>query len=153
MKSDVTIPAMMQVAINAFVNGSRRSGKTTRLLQSLKNDDVVIFPTITSARYAMNLYQEMYGGKGYRVRFIAINPNLQPLADNIPQLQDSVAQGGTIHFDHTWYESFYYRSVELATAELDGLLSVLSLRKRHVQAVPVQFDESPKKDDDPYNGR
>lgn len=94
---------------------SRRSGRTTSMLESLKNGDRVIFLNSKQARLFEILAKER--NLEIECRVLTINEN--PF-DKFPP-----SKGRTI-FDHSWVEEFYYKSLDKAAESIGVIQRELS---------------------------
>lgn len=88
-----------------------RSGRTTSLVESVKDGDRIVFSNPEEAHRVHRLCKE----RGVAVACIVVPPN------EVHKLfERSTPQGRTI-FDHTWVERFYMAAIERCSQEIDHL--------------------------------
>lgn len=104
------IGTAMKSMIMTYAQASRRTGRTTVLIESLKNGDRVVF----SDRAEADRVSRMCRDRGLKINCVVIEPREpQKLIGVGPP-----SKGRTI-FDHTWVERFYLRKVKEAGEEID----------------------------------
>jgi len=105
------IGTAVQAAVSVVMQTSRGSGRTTSLVESVKEGDRIVFADSREADRVRRLCLE----HGVTVECIVVGPDE-------PQevLLKGTSQGRMI-FDHTWIERFYTLTVERAQAEIDKL--------------------------------
>lgn len=101
------IGAAMRAAAVNYSQSARRSGRTTRLLESLRNGDRVIFHEEREARRVKLLAREC----GLDIRTMVV-----PVYDPA-QLQGYA--GGRTFLDHGWVEEYYAQAIMRAAREID----------------------------------
>lgn len=99
----------MQAMLGVYGHAARRSGRTTSLLNSLKDGDRVVAPTGQQAEYLRRLIHE----RGLKVEVITVDP-AQP-----QRLFDRPRSEGRTLFEHTWVEQFYVHDLERAAQDID----------------------------------
>lgn len=99
-----------------YFETGRRTGRTSSLVESVKDGDRLIFTTEREARRVKTLCKE----RGVDIEIAVCDP-AQP--DGL--LIRPPARGRTM-FDHTWVEQFYMNKVTRATADIDYLEKVMS---------------------------
>lgn len=98
----------LQGVVRSYFLGGRRSGRTTRLVDSLQDGDRVVFIDSRQADRFKRLCKE----QDKEVVCIVIDPkNTHAIFDRGP------SQGRTI-FDHTWVEQFYVHRLEACQKDL-----------------------------------
>jgi hypothetical protein len=108
-------PAMKGAALIYF-QASRRTGRTTSLLNSLKKGDRVCCARPAEAERLRRQCKQ----RGLDVEVVTLPPHH---VDDVRRLGTS--QGRTI-FDHMWVEQFYMNAVERAQHDIDYLEQQLS---------------------------
>lgn len=104
--------AGVQAAVAMYFACARRTGRTTSLVESLKDGDRVVFASVQESRRVEQLCKE----RGLtKVKFIVIDPSHPGRLFERP-----TSEGRTI-FDHQWVESFYTKVVLQAAKDLDHL--------------------------------
>ena len=105
------IGAAMRTANLIYNQAARRTGRTTSLIESLKDGDRVVFINRMEADRVQRLCRE----RGTKVDCIVIDVEAAfELAHRAP------SKGRTL-FDHTWVEQFYLHKIEQAGREIDHL--------------------------------
>lgn len=112
------IGAAMKGMLLTYVQTSRRSGRTTSLLESLKDGDRVIF---SDARHA-NEFKRLAHERGIKVDCVIVEPS-DGLGLN--RLGSSPGDGRTI-LDHTWVEQYYERQIDRSIRIIDDIQKNLS---------------------------
>lgn len=105
------IGAAMKAANIIYSQAARRTGRTTSLIESLKEGDRVVFLNRIEAGRVQNLCRE----RGIEVECIVIDVD-----ERHKLLQKPPSKGRTL-FDHTWVERFYLHQIEQASKEIDHL--------------------------------
>jgi glutamine cyclotransferase len=90
---------------------ARQTGRTTSLIESLKDGDRVCCATTEEARHLKRMCRD----RGLQVTVITL-----PIRDAHRIFERGTSQGRTI-FDHTWVERYYMAAVERAQDEIDQL--------------------------------
>lgn len=101
----------MQGMARVYILSSRRTGRTTSLVQSLKKGDRVVCANDSQRRHLLALCRE----RSLEVDVMVVSPQ-------DPQLlfRRGTAEGRTI-FDHSWVETYYLAAIERCRAEIDHL--------------------------------
>lgn len=107
--------AMRGMALTYF-QSARRTGRTTSLVESVKDGDRIVFADSREAERVLRLCLE----RGVKVECIVSDPKT-------PQrlFERGTPQGRTI-FDHSWVEQYYLDILEGHEKELDHLTTQLS---------------------------
>jgi hypothetical protein len=100
--------AMRGMAL-AYFTTSRRSGRTTSLLESLKDGDRVVCASTQEAELLVRKCRD------YRLKVACIVIDPKHPED---LLQHGTSEGRTV-FDHTWVERFYLNSLEATNRAID----------------------------------
>lgn len=108
-------PAMRGIAA-VFFQSARRSGRTTSMLESLKDGDRVVFFEPKEAARVGRLCAQ----RGLKVECVTV-PATQP-----DRLFERGTPTGRLIFDHTWVEVFYTAALEKAAAQIDHFQRELS---------------------------
>lgn len=90
--------ALKGFAYNYF-QSARRSGRTTALLERLKDDDMVVFCTAKEASRVRRSCAE----RGVEIRTVVVDPG---------DPSQIYSYHGPVVFDHTWVEQFYLAELE-----------------------------------------
>ncbi|MEO8299949.1 MAG: hypothetical protein ABI574_19325 [Burkholderiales bacterium] len=130
------IGAAMRSLAQIYAQSARRSGRTTRLVESLKDGDRVVFVNVRQA----DLVRSMCHKRGVDVECIVMSPG-RP--HDLLMLRPSRRR--TI-FDHGWVEDYYLKRIEGALGEIDDLQERLSgpaeergVRPEFTGAIPRAF--------------
>jgi hypothetical protein len=110
------IGAAIQGSVRCVLIAGRRSGRTTSLVESLKDGDRVIFLDPREASRVKKLCLE---------RGVKIESLVTELCEPDSLLQCGTGQGRTL-FDHAWVEQYYLKAIERAQAEIDFVQQALS---------------------------
>jgi hypothetical protein len=106
------IGAAILGAAEIYFRAARQTGRTTNLVESLKDGDRVVFDTYAKAKWFIN---NRLKGLGIDVECIAIPPEYPGKI-----FERGTSQGRTI-FDHDWVEAFYLLRIKDLIKELDHL--------------------------------
>lgn len=112
------IGAGVMGAVNVYLTCGRRSGRTTSLIESVKDGDRIIFAEPGEADRVRRLIKE----RGIDVECIVVNPG-DPIG--IPRLSTSPDDGRTI-LDHTWVERYYEAGIKRLARNIDNIQEGLS---------------------------
>lgn len=99
----------MQSMARVYAQSARRTGRTTSLLESLKDGDRVVFIDSREADRIRRLCKE----RGLDVECIVLPPE-QPHR----LLERGMSSGRTL-FDHSWVERYYIHAMERCQEEID----------------------------------
>ncbi len=103
-------PAVLALLDNYF-HAARGTGRTTRLVESLKDGDCVITCTIKEARVLERLIRQ----RSLTVNVKVVDPK------NPESLFEMGTQQGRLIFDHTWVEQRYRIAIFDTANWMDGL--------------------------------
>lgn len=92
-----------------YFTSARRTGRTTSLIESLKDGDRIVFANQREADRVKRLCLE----RGLNVSFIVVDP--RKVRDIF---QYPTSEGRTI-FDHSWVEDFYLHAIEACRKDID----------------------------------
>jgi hypothetical protein len=100
-----------------YFQSSRRTGRTTSLIESVKNGDTVVFTNQCEAKRVKALCKE----KGIIINTAIVNP------EKPNQVYDVVRDNkGRTVFDHSWVEQYYMNALKIASCHIDNLQNVNS---------------------------
>lgn len=111
----------MQGMARIYIQSSRRSGRTTSLVESLKDGDRVCCATQREAKLLHQLLVE----RGLNVECIAVDP-MSP-----GRLRERGISHGRTVFDHTWVEQYYIAALQRCQEEIDHLQQHMSGSETH----------------------
>ena len=103
-------------ATRIYFNCSRNSGRTTSLVESLKEGDRVVFTNVREAERVLRLAKQ----RGVSITYLVNNPK-----EPGDFLRNSEMPGRTI-FDHSWVENFYLNRLKEAESDVGSLAGRLS---------------------------
>lgn len=101
----------LQGAANTVIQQSRRTGRTTSLVESLRDGDRVVCLNDQQAREMRRLCQH----RDLKIDVIVIHPDV---AGNI--FERPTSEGRTL-FDHCWVEQYYLNALEGARERIDHM--------------------------------
>ena len=110
------ISTALQAVAKIYFQSGRRTGRTTSLLQCLKDGDRVI---VSDTRERMRWLQLV------KERELKVEVRCIPVPEAHRLAELSTSKGRTL-FEHTWLEKFYLQNIESASEYLDGLQQRLS---------------------------
>lgn len=105
------IGAAILGAARIYIQSARRTGRTTSLVESVKDGDRICFADKREAERVRRLCLE----RSINVECITVDPKQ---ADRI--FDRGTPQGRTL-FDHSWVEQYYLAAIERASADIDHL--------------------------------
>lgn len=100
----------MQAMVRVYIQGARQTGRTTSLLESLKDGDRVVCAAPMHAKDLEHRCRQ----RGLQVDVVVIDPG-RLHADIFKR---STAVGRTV-FDHAWIEQYYQLVLERAARNID----------------------------------
>lgn len=103
------VGAVLNTALEVYVQSARRSGRTTRMIEGLSDGDIVIFQDNREKERVSRLIRETR--PKLNVKLIAIP------ADR-PELLRGLRAPNRLRFDHLWIEAWHRYSVERASREI-----------------------------------
>lgn len=110
------IGAAMHGAALIYTQSARRTGRTTSLVDSVKDGDRICFSDSREAERVRRLCME----RGVKVECIVIDPKTPERL-----FERGTSQGRTL-FDHSWVEQYYLNSISRAQDEIDHFEQQLS---------------------------
>jgi len=110
------IGAAMLAAVGMYQQSARKTGRTTSLIESLKDGDRVIFADQRQA----DLFDLHVRERGIKVECRVVDPKRAGRA-----MEFGTAEGRTL-FDHVWVEQLYIHRIQGAGQELDELQQALT---------------------------
>ena len=105
------IGAALLGAAQIYFRSARGTGRTTSLIESVKDGDRIVVGTSREVRRIEGLLAE----RGLKVAVLVVNP------DNPGRLSEVGTSEGRTIFDHTWVEEYYQQALLSARGYLDRL--------------------------------
>ena len=105
------IGAAMQGMARMYFQSARRTGRTTSLVESVKDGDRIVFADSKEAERVRRLLME----RGVKVECLVVQPKTPERV-----FERGTPEGRTI-FDHTWVEQMYLQVLERTQQEIDQL--------------------------------
>lgn len=105
------IGTAVEALMRAYQQASRGSGRTTSLVESVKDGDRIVFLSQKEADRVKRLCLE----RSIQVECIVISPR------ELDRLYHRGPSKGRTIFDHTWVEMYYQHKIEVAQREIDEL--------------------------------
>jgi hypothetical protein len=102
--------AMIAMAMN-YGHCARRSGRTTSLVESVKNGDRIVFANAHEAKRVERLCLD----RGVTVDCIVLSPG------SVGRIFERGTSKGRTIFDHSWVEQFYKEVIDNAAETIDRL--------------------------------
>ena len=130
------IGTALQHGMRMLLHGQRHSGRTTALLDSLKEHDVVI---TTMGIEGQRLEREIRA-RGFKDVTVRLMPTTN-LREAYDRLSGQTAQRRIV-FDHMFFEGYY-------SAAIDNAVYELSRFKEHLDAQHESYNKTPKARWDP----
>ena len=103
------IGAAMQGMAQLYFQLARSTGRTTSLVESVKDGDRIVFADNKEAERVHRLCLE----RGVKVECIVVEPKMPERV-----FERGTSQGRTI-FDHSWVERYYLEAIERARQGID----------------------------------
>lgn len=105
------IGAAIRGAANIYFQSARQTGRTTSLVESVKDGDRIVFTNEREAERVRRLCLE----RGVTVECVVIKP-MEP-----ERVFNRGTPGGRTIFDHSWVEQFYMLAIDNAAQAIDRL--------------------------------
>ena len=105
------IGAAVKSAAHIYMQTARGTGRTTSLVESVKDGDRVCFANNKEAERVKRLCLE----RGVKVECIVIDPKSPERV-----FERGTSEGRTL-FDHTWVEQYYLFAIERAASDIDQI--------------------------------
>lgn len=105
------IGAGIKGAVSVYLQASRRTGRTTSLVESVKDGDRVVFMDHQQAAH----FERLVLDRGVTVECVVV-----PVDRPDEVFRRGTPKGRTI-FDHSWVEAFYMASIGSAMRTIDHL--------------------------------
>ena len=103
------IGTALQAMLQTYENTARRTGRTTSLIESLRDGDRVVVESDQVRRHIVSLLRE----RDLKVNVIVVDPvRFSELFNHAP------SQGRTL-FEHTWLVARYKHLLEMAANDID----------------------------------
>lgn len=99
----------VQGAVNIYCQSARRTGRTTALVESLKDGDRVVFTDRREADRVRQMCTEL----GVTIITMVVDPN-KPDA-----VFSAGSSAGRTVFDHSWVEQYYMNAIARAQKDID----------------------------------
>ena len=116
------------MALRMYELGARRSGRTSRMIEQIRDGETVVCLNQQGARQVQRLLAE----RGLRsVRITSCAPDLGEF------MSTTAGFTGRVHLDHLWVHEWYSAAIIRATKELEG---AVDSRDRKSSNVPVDFN-------------
>jgi len=101
----------MTVGLHVYEQSNRQSGRTARLIEQIKDGDVIV---VTTAQYAALLKTRLHEAGKKKVSVVVDGPpDLERLHSRL-----SGKYGGKVLLDHTWMLEYFEKSLERAEKDL-----------------------------------
>jgi hypothetical protein len=111
--------AALETALNSFDAGSRRSGRTTRMLDAAQDGDLIVVVTM---EHAVRLQRELREAGKTGVRVVAVDTK-DPHSNTVLM---GLRTPGSVHLDHVWVMEFFRSRIRSVGLEMDDLCRRLS---------------------------
>ncbi|MDV4167838.1 hypothetical protein [Rhodovulum sp. FJ3] len=121
---------------NVYFQSARRTGRTTSLVESLKDGDRVVFLSEREGRRVQSLCKE----RGIEIEVIVCDPKDHKRLFG----RGSPCGSERTIFDHGWVEQFYLGEIERARRTIDRLQTELSGRGEAHRSTQRQAEEFAK---------
>ena len=105
------IGAALQAMAQMYFRSARQTGRTTSLVESVKDGDRIVFADTPEARRVQHACHR----RGVAVECIVVDPN------NPARLFDRGPAKGRTLFDHSWVERYHLESIEHTMRVIDDL--------------------------------
>lgn len=105
------IGAAIRATASIYIQSARRTGRTTSLVESVKDGDRIVFADSREAERVRRLCLD----RGVSVECIVIEPKTPERV-----FERGTPEGRTI-FDHSWVEQFYIQAIDNAARAIDHL--------------------------------
>lgn len=103
------IGAAVEGAVRIYLQSARRTGRTTSLVESVKDGDKIVFLDGRESERVKRLCLE----RGVKVDCVVIDPNSPERL-----FERGTPQGRTV-FDHSWVEAYYLAALSRAKDDID----------------------------------
>jgi hypothetical protein len=120
--------ATLKSSLHYFAINSRQTGRTSRLIERVKDGDQIVAPSAEVARYIERRLRE-YGKNNIKV--FSVSPSEMPL--NFV----GTAHHGRTFFEHSWVERFFINAIDQAEKQLESYSIAMS--KTWPEAPKPQF--------------
>lgn len=97
----------LQMSMRMFSHGKRATGRSTLLLNSVQNNDTVVFAQRMEAQRMERLFTEQ-GKTG--IKLIVHDPS-HGVGSALSTIERQYDRRGVLHFDHSWFEAVYLYEV------------------------------------------
>lgn len=117
------IGAILRVALSTYEMGVRQTGRTTKLIETLKEQDIFVVHTASMRRHVQGKLIEMRKG-GIFVIDIPVDKDVEQRL--IELMSNRHGYRGKIVFDHHWVIKFYEEMLYRAERLLEDIDSKLN---------------------------
>ncbi len=102
------------MALRMYELGARRSGRTTRMVEQVRDGETVVCLNTQHARHVRQALDE----KGLRVaKVVTCRPDMGEL------ISTTAGYRGRLHLDHCWVHEWYSAAIIRATKEIEGAVA------------------------------
>lgn len=129
------IGTALRGAANILFQSARRTGRTTSLVESVKDGDRIIFANALEAERVRRLCLE----RGVKVECIVVPPS------NPVEVFDRPTAEGRSIFDHTWVEQFYLDGLARLESDINTFERETSGYGAAHRETKRQFEEAAKR--------
>lgn len=122
----------VQHGMRMFSHAKRATGRSTVLVNSVQNNDTIVFAQRAEADRIRRLLAEQ--GKN-EVYTIVLDPHIG-MGASLARIAEQYNVRGTLHFDHSWFEALYLY-------EIQGVMSIMDRfnKDMHTRRADVLEDE------------
>lgn len=125
------LTASALVGLSMFSNASRRSGRTTRMIERVTKEDIIIVPNRHTAEHIKQLL--------HAARKSDVPVRIVDVAD-VPMQHVGTRPNGRAFFDHTWMEDFLTRAIKQAAGDIETFQRAISKTWPHAPEA-IRFNE------------
>jgi len=124
----------LRMAMRMYSHSKRGAGRTTMMLNGLRDGDTVVCTMRNEASRLKQLAHE----RGIEIQTIVFEPR-GGLGYAFDQIMRHWDRKGAVYFDHMWFEAFYYHEIEGMMEAFSRLQNDLNDRRRP----PEPFELAP----------
>lgn len=117
---DDRIGPMLETALHVYVDSTRQTGRTTRMIAEMQNGDTVVCPSYPVARSLVRL---AFDTAGKKIKCVVVDP--RQLDEHWTQIR---GLAGNVLFEHTWIERYYLEQVKASADNLQWLRNQINNR-------------------------
>lgn len=104
----------MGMALRMYEQGARRSGRTTRMIDQVRDGETVVCLNASHARHVQTALRERGLAK---VRVFTCAPDMGEFVSTTAGVR------GRIHLEHCWVHEWYSAAIIRATREIEGVVA------------------------------